>query len=132
MPAETFSFVYKITRIRDNKFYIGKKLCWFSKTSTKTVTLKSGAKRKKKIKSLVPSDWLTYWSSSEDLNKAVQEEGEDAFQREILYFCSNKSSASYYEAKEQMRLEVLELSRDECWNGIINLRTNKRGVKPPL
>lgn len=132
MPTGSFSFVYKITRIRDGKFYIGKKLIYFSKTSVKTVIQKNGVKKKKKIKTLVPSDWLEYWSSSEDLQKAVKEEGEEAFVREILYFCSNKSTASYYEAKEQMKLGVLELSRDITWNGIVNLRTHWKHLKPLL
>ena len=131
MPAETFSFVYKITRLRDGKFYIGKKLCYFTKTSTKTVTLKNGSKKKKKVKTLIPSDWMTYWSSSEELQKSVKEEGEHGFKREILYFCANKSTASYYEAREQMDLRVLELG-DKTYNGIINLRVNWRHLKPLL
>lgn len=130
-PENATDFVYCITRIRDGKFYIGKKRLFFTKTSVKTVTLKNGKKVKRKIKTLVPSDWLSYWSSSIDLQKAVEEEGEDAFKREILYFCSNKSTASYYEAREQMDRRVLELG-DATFNGIINLRVNWKHLKPIL
>lgn len=126
------AFVYKITRVRDGKFYYGKKLCYFTKTSVKTVTLKNGTKKKKKVKTLVPSDWKTYWSSSVELQKAVQEEGEEAFTREILMWCESKGSASYYEAQYQFDNRVLTDNHDKSWNGIVNLRTNWKHIKPPL
>jgi hypothetical protein len=130
-PTAATDFVYKITRIRDGKFYIGKKRLFFSKTSIKTVLLKSGIKRKKKIKSLVPSDWKTYWSSSEELLKDVEKLGLDAFTREILCFCSNKGSSSYYELKYQMDARVLEIG-DKSYNGIVNARIHHSHVRKIL
>lgn len=127
-PENTFSFVYKITRKSDGKFYVGKKLVYFTKTKQKTVTLKNGKKKVKKIKTLVPSDWLTYWGSSTDLQKDVAELGEDAFTREIVEFCWSKSHASYVEAKLQFDLRVMEISYDETYNGIVNMRVAKAHV----
>ena len=127
-PENTFSFVYKITRISDGKFYIGKKLVFFQKTALKTVTLKNGTKKKKKIRSLVPSDWLSYWGSSAELLKDIDALGEEAFSREIVEFCWSKSHASYVEAKMQFDERVMELTYDETYNGIVNLRVAKAHV----
>lgn len=129
-PEKALAFVYKITRISDGKFYLGKKLIFFTKTSQKTVKLKNGTKRIKKIKSLVPSDWKTYWGSSVELQKDVETLGEDAFIREILCFCENKGSASYYEARYQFDMRVMEISNS--YNGIANLRVHKSHIRPIL
>lgn len=129
-PEGTLGFVYRIVRVSDGKFYYGKKLGWFSKTSIKTVTLKSGVKKRKKVKSLVPSDWKTYWSSSPELVADVGKLGEAAFTREILMFCSNKGSLGYFEARSQMDARVLE--RNDSYNGIINCRVHRTHVKPIL
>jgi hypothetical protein len=128
-PSDAFSFVYKITRISDGKFYIGKKLAFFQKTTQKTVKLKNGTKKVKKIKSLVPSDWLTYWSSSAELIKDVETLGEDAFTREIICFCLSKSHASYLEAKYQFDHKVLEIDKEKTYNGIINCRIHHSHVR---
>lgn len=130
-PEGTLGFVYRITRVRDGKMYIGKKLAYFEKVSVKTVTQKNGKKVKKKTRSLVPSDWKTYWSSSVDLCKAVKEEGESAFRREILMFLPNRGSMGYYEARYQMDERVLELG-DKTWNGIVSCRVHWKHIKPPL
>lgn len=130
IPPGAICFVYRITRKSDGKFYFGKKMLFFSKTSMKTVTLKSGIKRKKKIKSLVPSDWKTYWSSSPTLIADVKLFGEEAFSREILLYFGNKGSASYYELRNQMDARVLE--RNDCYNSIVNIRCHKKHVKSPI
>ena len=130
VPPEAIGFVYKITRISDGKFYFGKKLFWFTKTSVKTVTLKNGNKRKKKTKTPVPSDWMIYWSSSEALRKDVAELGEEAFTREILCMCPSKGTLSYMELKYQMEHKVLEIPGDRCYNGIVNVRISKIHLKP--
>lgn len=131
-PPKAMCFVYKITRLVDGKFYFGKKLCYFKKTSIKTVTDKKGVKKKKKTSTLVPSDWKTYWSSSVDLQASVAELGEDAFTREILLWCENKGSASFYEAELQFKNDVLTTNKENSWNGIVNLRCHWKHIKPPL
>jgi len=55
-------FVYIITNCVTDKKYIGKKLSKFSKTNVRTVKLKNGTKKKKKIRSKIESDWKTYLS----------------------------------------------------------------------
>ena len=129
IPKEALGFVYQITRISDGKIYFGKKLFWFTKTSMKTVVLKSGVKKKKKVKTLVPSDWRTYWSSSPELLKDVEILGQDAFIREILCLCPSKGTLSYHELKYQMDYRVLELG-DKSYNGLVYVRINKSHIKP--
>lgn len=126
---KALAFVYRIVRKSDGKMYIGKKLCYFKKTSIKTIVNAKGVKKKKKTLTLVPSDWKTYWSSSPELQKDVALLGETAFTREILCWCQNKGSANYLEARYQMDNRVLELSRDKTYNGIINLRCHWTHVK---
>jgi len=118
---ECTGFVYKITNTISGKKYIGKKLSHFSKISLKTITLKNGSKKKKKIKSLVESDWKTYWSSSESLKSDVILLGQENFSREIIMFCYSKSELSYQEIKLQLQHDVL-LYPNLWYNGIINCR----------
>ena len=121
-------FVYIITNLVTGKAYIGKKLSKFSKTTTKTVKLKNGNKKKKKIRSKIESDWKTYWSSSKEVQDDVKALGEDKFTREILMFCLSKGTASYFEAKYQMQNEVLE-NPDKWYNGIVNCRVHRSHIK---
>jgi hypothetical protein len=130
-PPKALGFVYKIERIHDGKFYYGKKLAYFTKTALKTVTLKNGSKKKKKVRTLIPSDWKTYWSSSPELIADVQALGADSFRREILCFCENKGSLSYYELRFQMDDRVLEVG-DMSYNGIVNARIHHSHVRPIL
>ena len=65
LPDDCVGFVYIITNTISGRKYIGKKLSKFSKTTYKTVKLKNGTKKKKRIKSKIDSDWQTYWGSEE-------------------------------------------------------------------
>ena len=120
LPEDCLGFVYLITNTTNGRKYIGKKLAKFQKTSQKTVKLKNGKKKKKKIRTLVDSDWQTYYGSSPNLTADVQALGTDKFIREILYLCTSKAEMSYIEAREQFERKVLET--DDYYNGIINLR----------
>ena len=51
LPEDCVGFVYIITNNLSGRKYIGKKLAKFSKTTYKTVKLKNGTKKKKKIRS---------------------------------------------------------------------------------
>ena len=124
LPEDCVGFVYLITNNLSSRKYIGKKLAKFAKTSYKTVKLKNGTKKKQKIRSKVDSDWLTYWSSSEDLKADVAALGEDKFSREILRYCNSKNELSYYEAKYQFEYDVL-LDENKWYNGWISVKVRK-------
>lgn len=122
LPEDCVGYVYCITNTVTGRMYIGKKLAKFSKTTYKTVKLKNGTKKRKKIKSKIDSDWQLYWGSNEQLKADVQQLGADKFTREILHYCSSKAICSYLEAKEQFTRRVLE--SPDYYNNIINLRVH--------
>ena len=122
LPEDCIGFVYIITNTTNGRMYIGKKLAKFSKTTYKTVKLKNGTKKKKKIRSKIDSDWRTYYGSSPELTKDVTSLGTDKFTREILYYCKSKAECSYIEAREQFSRKVLE-SKD-YYNGHIQVRVH--------
>jgi hypothetical protein len=122
LPEDCVGFVYLIKNNVSGRKYIGKKLAKFSKTSTKTVKLKNGTKKKKKIRSKVDSDWREYYGSNDQLNKDVEALGANNFTREILYFCKSKAECSYVEAREQFTHKVLEST--DYYNGQISVRVH--------
>jgi len=122
LPDDCVGYVYMITNLTNERKYIGKKLAKFSKTTYKTVKLKNGTKKKKKIKSKIDSDWQDYYGSSPELTKDVESQGKDNFKREILYYCKSKAECSYIEAREQFSRRVLE-SKD-WYNGHIQVRVH--------
>lgn len=117
---EMYGFVYKIARIDTGKFYIGVKFFWKPKYNT--------VKGKKK-KSMVESDWKAYWSSGAKLQTDISLVGEESFTREILHIVKYKGMCKYLETKEIIERRCLELSDDECYNGIIQLKLHKRCVR---
>jgi hypothetical protein len=130
LPETCVGFVYNITNLETGRQYIGKKLSKFSKTSYKTVTLKNGTKKKKKIKSKIDSDWLTYYGSSIELTADIEALGKEKFKREILYYCNSKAECSYIEAREQFARRVLE--SDDFYNGQISVRVHGSHIKNKL
>jgi len=130
LPETCVGFVYLITNTVSGKQYIGKKLSKFSKVTYKTVKLKNGTKKKKRIKSKIDSDWQTYWSSSDELKKDIAALGQDKFTREILFYCTSKAECSYIEAREQFTRKVLE--SDNYYNGQISVRVHGSHIKGKL
>ena len=122
LPEDCIGFVYLITNTDTGRMYIGKKLAKFSKTIQRTVKLKNGTKKKKKIRTKIDSDWRDYYGSSPELTKDVEQLGKENFSREILYYCQSKSECSYIEAREQFARRVLE-SKD-YYNGHIQVRVH--------
>jgi hypothetical protein len=122
LPEVCVGFVYNITNTISGRQYIGKKLAKFSKTSYKTVKLKNGTKKKKKIRSKIDSDWQEYYGSSVELISDIAKLGKENFKREILYYCSSKAECSYIEAREQFDRKVLEST--DYYNGQISVRVH--------
>jgi hypothetical protein len=113
------AFVYRITNIKSQKSYIGKKL--LQKTKTRQV---KGKKKKTKVE----SDWKTYYGSNKDLQADVEKMGCDKFRREILHLCKTKGTANYLEMREQIDRRVLE--SDQWYNDQIYVRVHRSHIKP--
>lgn len=122
LPEDCVGFVYIITNTTNQRKYIGKKLAKFSKTTLRTVKLKNGNKRKKRIRTKVDSDWRDYYGSSPELLRDIALLGIHNFQREILYYCKSKAECSYIEAREQFVRKVLE--SQDWYNGHIQVRVH--------
>ena len=127
LPEDCIGFVYIITNTISGRKYIGKKLAKFSKTTYKTVKLKNGNKKKKKIRSKIDSDWREYYGSSPELTKDVVALGTENFSREILFYCKSKSECSYIEAREQFSRRVLE--SNDYYNGHIQVRVHGSHIR---
>lgn len=112
-----YGFIYLITNTVNNKFYIGKKQM---KTIKKRPPLKG---KKNKRLEVVETDWKTYTSSSNDINADIEKYGKDKFKFQIIHFCNSKWELAYHEARLQFEHKVL--IREDCYNGIINLRIPK-------
>lgn len=130
LPEDCIGFVYCITNTVTGRRYIGKKLAKFSKTTYKTVKLKNGTKKKKKIRSKIDSDWQEYYGSSVELSKDIDALGKEKFTREILHYCKSKAETSYVEAREQFDRKVLE--SDQYYNGQISVRVHGSHIKSKL
>ena len=118
---DVYGFVYLITNLATSQKYVGKKFFW----SQKTLGITKTTKRRKKT--LVESDWQTYWGSNKHLQEHHEKIGDDGFYREILHLCKTKGECSYMEAKEQFDREVL--LTDEYYNGIIQIKLGGNAVK---
>ena len=127
LPEDCVGFVYNITNLISGRQYIGKKLAKFSKTTYKTVQLKNGTKKKKKIRSKIDSDWQEYYGSSPNLTADINTLGKENFSREILYYCKSKSECTYIEARTQFERKVLE--SDDYYNGQISCRIHQSHIK---
>ena len=127
LPEDCVGFVYLITNTSNNRKYVGKKLAKFSKTTYKTVKLKNGTKKKKRIKGKVASDWKEYYGSSNELNKDIESLGKEVFTREILFYCKSKAECSYVEAREQFARLVLE--SDDYYNNNIMCRIHGSHIR---
>ena len=127
LPEDCVGFVYVITNNVTGRKYIGKKLAKFSRTTYKTVKLKNGNKKRKKIRGKIESDWQTYYGSNEQLNQDVERLGAGNFTREILYYCRSKAECSYIEAREQFSRRVLE--SDDWYNGHIQVRVHGSHIR---
>lgn len=120
IPKEFKSFVYLITNKITQKQYIGFKTA---------VSPKTKISHHKKQRVVVESQWKTYWSSSDVLQKEVTLYGKSNFIREIVVMCPNKATGKYLEAYLQFQRGVIGENAGRYYNGIINLRINKNSIK---
>ena len=106
-----YGFVYIITNLETNKFYIGKKAFIHNKKkklTKKEIAEHTGAGRKPTTRvDKVDSGWKNYYGSSKELLSDVKILGEDKFQRVILKFAKNKKQLTFFELEEQIIYNVL-------------------------
>jgi hypothetical protein len=76
---------------------------------------------------LVESDWRDYYGSSAQFCSEVARNGKDKYVREILHLCKSKGEASYLEAHEQFKHNVL--LDDSYSNAWIMVRVRKEHLK---
>lgn len=118
ITREDFAIVYRITNLANGRKYIGKKQLW------KKITRAPLKGMKRKRIDWVPSDFLEYYGSSEELKRDVETLGKGNFQREVLAVVPCKWDAAYMELHFQI-LEGVIFSPD-YYNGILNVRLPKR------
>jgi len=122
LPPDCVGFVYMITNELTGRRYIGKKLAKFRKTTYRVVKLKNGKKKRQRIRGTIDSDWKTYYGSSLELLRDIEQLGSENFRREILYYCRSRAECNYIEAREQFARRVLE--SDDWYNGHIQVRVH--------
>ena len=123
-PEGYYGFVYCVTHIPSGKIYIGKKAFLYKakrKISKKTIKETKTRKRIERVEK--DSKWLSYWGSSRELLNDLEEKGIHNFKREILCYCSDKASLSYWEAYYQMQYNVMFV---DSYNGWIKLTVYKK------
>jgi hypothetical protein len=116
--GNNYGFVYQIKNLTNDRKYIGKKFFYSAKTKQ--------VKGKKK-KYIAPSDWQTYYGSSDILKQDVLSLGHENFSREILHLCQSKGECGYLEAKEQFIRGVME--SEDYYNTWIMVRVRKSHIK---
>lgn len=122
-------FTYCIENLLDGRKYYGKKKSTFKKTSVRTVKVKStGLKKKKKIRTLIDSDWRDYYGSSDELKADVEKLGKENFKREIIRWCKTLTELTYFEAKIQFETDCL-LKPDKFYNRWIYCRVRSIHLK---
>jgi len=119
VPPDVIGFVYNIINTQSGKQYIGKKLFTFAKR-------KSVKGKRKRIR--VESDWREYYGSNKQLLDDVTTIGREYFTRNILYLCRTKGQCSYYEAKLQFEMGVLE-HPDKFYNDWIICKVHRKHLK---
>lgn len=99
-PENYFGFVYLIVNNITQEKYIGRKQ-FNSNTSKK---IKGRKNRKHTIK---PSNWLDYWSSSDEVKASIKKYGKKSFTREIIQLCPTRGDLTYSEVSAQIKRDVL-------------------------
>jgi len=110
MPKGTIGFIYKITNGKTGEYYIGKKNVTSTrkrKFGKKEIALLTDKRLKTYEMITKESDWRTYRSSNKTVSDWFNDVDNDQLKLEILRFCSNTKSLTYYELQEQFAHDVL-------------------------
>jgi len=116
MIGDNIGFVYIITNLTNDKMYVGKKNFTKSKTYQKN---------KKKKKTRVSSDWITYTGSNDQLNEDIK--NGDQIKKEIIHLCKSKGWMSYMETKEILVRDCL--IDDMYYNTWLSARIRRTHLK---
>lgn len=116
-PEGYYGFIYIIEHNESAKKYVGRK--YFTAAGYKSVKGKRKRIRKE-------SDWRSYYGSSRLLLNDIEREGKEAFRRTIIRLCRTKGECSYWEAKHQFELNVLE--HDHYYNDWITVKVHRSTV----
>lgn len=109
VPESAIAFIYKITNLTNDKFYIGRKMLLSNRKKKLTLKEKAveGNSRKKFKREIKSTNWENYWGSNDELKEDIKLLGEDKFKREILVFLTNKTDTSFWEMAIQIKEDVL-------------------------
>ena len=124
LDPEYVGFVYQITDAETGQSYIGQKRIHKPKTLPITKT------RKRRVKTIVESDWRSYYSSNATIKERVAQGDTDRYTREILRFGYSKGDLSYLETVEQINRGVLFTPK--YLNGILNCRIHQKHISERL
>lgn len=112
-PCQYEGYIYITTNLETGRSYIGKKN-FFHKLNKK-LTKKEIAElpvtrgRTKQTKLVVkPSDWRTYYGSSQEIKEDLKKYPKDKFVRVVVKLCKTKKELTYFECKYLFQYGVLE------------------------
>lgn len=100
IPDGAFGFVYRITNLKTDERYIGKK---FFHTKRR-IKRKNKKNRKVVIKE---SNWKSYTGSNDQLNGDIERHGKENFKFEILAIGYTKGQVNYCEELVQYKTNAL-------------------------
>ena len=113
VPSQYEGYIYMTTNLETGRSYIGKKN-FFHKTNVKLgkkelANLPVTRGRTKQTKLVIkPSDWKTYYGSSQEIKEDLKKYPKDKFIRVLLKLCKTKKELTYYENKYLFQYGVLE------------------------
>ena len=124
LDPEYVGFIYKITDTEKGHQYIGQKRLHKPKTLPITKS------RKRRVKTVVESDWRSYYSSNALIKENVAQGDTERYEREIIRFGYSKGDLSYLETVEQINQGVL--FDPKYLNGILNCRIHQKHISKRL
>ena len=124
IPEDVLGFVYIITDTESGEKYIGQK------RMRKPKTLPITKSRKRRVRTVVESDWRSYHSSSTVIKENVAAGHTARYHREIIRFGGSKGDLHLLELIEQIERNVLF---DPTYlNGLVNVRIHKKHISKKL